>query len=118
MPLSSIYLPDNSYHTESLDMEVDYVFDKASCYRWTFINLMVKSHIFTRILNERFMLKINIFSVLVYYLRSKSMARIAMVKLLKDMLYLEAKDKEFLLTNITRVTQGKGKEMFGLFIFM
>lgn len=31
-----------------------------------------------------------------------------MVKLLKEMLYLEAKDKEFLLTNITRVTQGKG----------
>lgn len=47
-------------------------------------------------------------SVVVYYLRSKSLARIAMVKLLKEMLYLEAKDKEFLLTNITRVTQGKG----------
>lgn len=46
---------------------------------------------------------------MVYYLRSKSRARIAMVKLLKEMLYLEAKDKEFLLTNITRVTQGKGK---------
>lgn len=43
-----------------------------------------------------------------YYLRSKSKARIAMVKLLKDMLFIEAKDKEFLLANITRVTQDNG----------
>ncbi|XP_031627951.1 transmembrane channel-like protein 5 [Contarinia nasturtii] len=43
--------------------------------------------------------------VLVYYLRSKSRARIEMVKLLKQMLYTEAKDKEFLLANITRITQ-------------
>lgn len=47
-------------------------------------------------------------SVLVYYLRSKSRARIEMVKLLKEMLYIEAKDKEFLLANITRVTQNNG----------
>ncbi|XP_037025849.1 transmembrane channel-like protein 5 [Bradysia coprophila] len=45
--------------------------------------------------------------VIVYYLRSKSRARIAMVKLLKEMLQLEAKDKEFLLSNITRITEGK-----------
>lgn len=32
-----------------------------------------------------------------------------MVKLLKEMLYIEAKDKEFLLANITRVTQENGK---------
>ncbi len=31
-----------------------------------------------------------------------------MVKLLKEMLQLEAKDKEFLLSNITRITEGKG----------
>ncbi|XP_055296530.1 transmembrane channel-like protein 7 [Sitodiplosis mosellana] len=43
--------------------------------------------------------------VLVYYLRSKSKARIEMVKLLKEMLYIEAKDKEFLLANITRITE-------------
>lgn len=49
-------------------------------------------------------------SVLVYYLRSKSKARIEMVKLLKEMLYIEAKDKEFLLANITRVTQNNGKQ--------
>lgn len=47
-------------------------------------------------------------SGLVYYLRSKSKARIEMVKLLKEMLYIEAKDKEFLLANITRVTQNNG----------
>lgn len=47
-------------------------------------------------------------SVVVYYLRSKSKARIGMVKILKEMLFLEAMDKEFLLSNITRITQGKG----------
>lgn len=52
---------------------------------------------------------INIFSVLVYYIRSKSKARIAMVKMLKQMIYIEAKDKEFLLGKITRVTQENGK---------
>lgn len=31
-----------------------------------------------------------------------------MVKLLKEMLYIEAKDKEFLLANITRITQNNG----------
>lgn len=31
-----------------------------------------------------------------------------MVKILKEMLYIEAKDKEFLLSNITRITDGKG----------
>lgn len=45
--------------------------------------------------------------VIVYYLRSKSKARGVMVKLLKDMLYLEAKDKEFLLANITNITKNR-----------
>jgi transmembrane channel-like protein len=45
--------------------------------------------------------------VIVYYLRAKSRAQIAMVGLLKDMLFYEAKDKEFLLSNITKLTQGK-----------
>lgn len=48
-------------------------------------------------------------SVIVYYLRSKSKARIAMVKMLKNMLVIEAKDKQYLLKRITRETKGKGK---------
>lgn len=38
-----------------------------------------------------------------------------MVKLLKEMLQLEAKDKEFLLSNITRITEGKGKNQQKIF---
>lgn len=49
-----------------------------------------------------------LFSVIVYYLRSKSKARIKMVKLLRQMLQTEAKDKAFLLANITRVSQNNG----------
>lgn len=45
--------------------------------------------------------------VSVYYLRAKAQSQIAKVKLLKEMLYLEAKDKEFLLGNISRISQGK-----------
>lgn len=45
--------------------------------------------------------------VIVYYLRAKAQGQIAKVKLLKEMLYLEAKDKEFLLGNISRLAQGK-----------
>jgi transmembrane channel-like protein len=45
--------------------------------------------------------------VMVYYLRAKAQGQIAKVKLLKEMLYLEAKDKEFLLGNISRLAQGK-----------
>lgn len=56
---------------------------------------------YSRVLNSN--------SVVVYYLRSKSKARIGMVKILKEMLSLEAMDKEFLLSNITRITQGKGE---------
>ena len=48
-----------------------------------------------------------IFSVFVYYLRAKSKARRAMVKILQEMLFMESQDKEFLLSNITKVTQGK-----------
>ncbi|XP_059609455.1 transmembrane channel-like protein 5 [Phlebotomus argentipes] len=43
--------------------------------------------------------------VIVYYLRSKSRARIGMVKLLKEMLYMEARDKEFLLGHIMKLAQ-------------
>lgn len=32
-----------------------------------------------------------------------------MVKLLKEMIYIEGKDKEYLLANITRVTQENGE---------
>lgn len=56
---------------------------------------------YSRVLNSN--------SVVVYYLRSKSKARIGMVKILKEMLSLEAMDKEFLLSNITRITEGKGE---------
>lgn len=45
--------------------------------------------------------------VMCYYLRAKAQGQIAKVKLLKEMLYLEAKDKEFLLGNISRLAQGK-----------
>lgn len=45
--------------------------------------------------------------VIVYYLRAKAHGQIAKVKLLKEMLYYEAKDKEFLLGNISRLAQGK-----------
>ena len=45
--------------------------------------------------------------VLAYYLRAKAKAQIAKVKILKEMLYLEAKDKEFLMGNISRLTHGK-----------
>lgn len=37
-----------------------------------------------------------------------------MVKLLKEMIFIEAKDKEFLLANITRVTQENGKVLTSL----
>lgn len=46
-------------------------------------------------------------SVIVYYLRARAQGQIAKVKLLKEMLYLEAKDKEFLLGNLSRLAQGK-----------
>lgn len=46
--------------------------------------------------------------VIVYYLRAKSRAHRTMVKILKEMLYLESKDKEFLLENIKKLTQDAG----------
>lgn len=46
------------------------------------------------------------FSVRVYYLRAKSNAQRGVVELLREMLKIEAKDKEFLLTNISKVTDG------------
>uniref|UniRef100_A0A182PQ61 TMC domain-containing protein n=1 Tax=Anopheles epiroticus TaxID=199890 RepID=A0A182PQ61_9DIPT len=45
--------------------------------------------------------------VVTYYLRAKSRAQIAKVKLLKELLCLEAKDKEFLLANLSKVARGK-----------
>nr|XP_040239553.2 transmembrane channel-like protein 3 [Anopheles coluzzii] len=45
--------------------------------------------------------------VATYYLRAKSRAQIAKVKLLKELLCLEAKDKEFLLANLSKVARGK-----------
>ncbi|XP_055586664.1 transmembrane channel-like protein 5 [Uranotaenia lowii] len=46
-------------------------------------------------------------AIAAYYLRAKSKAQIAKVKLLKELLCLEAKDKEFLLANISRITRGR-----------
>ncbi|KAF2879289.1 hypothetical protein ILUMI_26881 [Ignelater luminosus] len=45
--------------------------------------------------------------VIVYYLRAKAYAQKDMVNILKNMLVLEAKDKEFLLENISKVTEGQ-----------
>lgn len=45
--------------------------------------------------------------VIIYYLRAKSKSRIAMVSILKDMLYLEAKDKEHLRALTDKETNGK-----------
>ncbi|XP_069692484.1 transmembrane channel-like protein 7 isoform X2 [Periplaneta americana] len=43
----------------------------------------------------------------VYYLRATSNAHMSMVRLLREMLVLEAKDKEFLLSSISKVTEGQ-----------
>ncbi|XP_071443918.1 transmembrane channel-like protein 7 [Hetaerina americana] len=43
----------------------------------------------------------------IYYLRAVAMARVKMVKILREMLVLEAKDKEYLLANIFSITEGK-----------
>lgn len=45
--------------------------------------------------------------VIMYYLRAKSKSRIAMVSILKDMLYLEAKDKEHLRALTDKEINGK-----------
>lgn len=45
--------------------------------------------------------------VRVYYLRAKALAQKQMVGMLRDMLTWEAKDKEFLLEHISKVTQGR-----------
>ncbi|XP_067006648.1 transmembrane channel-like protein 5 isoform X2 [Anabrus simplex] len=42
----------------------------------------------------------------VYYLRAQSKAQEHMVNILQEMLIVEAKDKEFLLTNLSKVTRG------------
>ncbi|KAG8222541.1 hypothetical protein J437_LFUL004577 [Ladona fulva] len=59
---------------------------------------------------------ISIFSVGIYYLRAVAMARVQMVKKLREMLVMEAKDKEYLLGNIFKVTEGRfgpGSEFTG-----
>ncbi|XP_063703649.1 transmembrane channel-like protein 7 [Culicoides brevitarsis] len=47
-------------------------------------------------------------TVIVYYLRAKSRAHTEMVKLLKEMLYLEARDKAFLISSIKQLTNNSG----------
>lgn len=42
---------------------------------------------------------------LAFYIRSKAAAHAEMIELLKDMLVIEAEDKEFLLTNIAKITE-------------
>lgn len=46
-------------------------------------------------------------SSIAYYMRAKSRSNIGMVKILKDMLRMEGIDKEFLLAEITKLTQGR-----------
>ncbi|XP_067641714.1 transmembrane channel-like protein 7 [Eurosta solidaginis] len=53
-----------------------------------------------------------IMTALVYYLRAKSRARRLMVKLLKEMIYLEAKDKEFLLNRIMNITKNRDQSSY------
>lgn len=110
---------------KSLPLAIYHFLYKASC-NWWFFAIFVVQYFFANLTyyslakSKKIVYKCRsscwIFSVLVYYLRSKSKARIAMVKLLKEMLIIEAKDKEFLLVNITRVSQGNGKWMFHLFL--
>ncbi|KAF5294394.1 hypothetical protein FQR65_LT10759 [Abscondita terminalis] len=45
--------------------------------------------------------------VVVYYFRAKAVAQKGMVNILREMLLLEAKDKEFLLKTISKVTEGQ-----------
>uniref|UniRef100_A0A182J950 Uncharacterized protein n=1 Tax=Anopheles atroparvus TaxID=41427 RepID=A0A182J950_ANOAO len=45
--------------------------------------------------------------VAAYYLRAKSRAQIAKVRLLKELLSMEGKDKEFLLANLSKLTRSK-----------
>lgn len=47
-------------------------------------------------------------TVIVYYLRAKSRAHTEMVKLLKEMLYLEGRDKAFLISSIKQLTNNTG----------
>lgn len=56
--------------------------------------------------------------VRVYYLRAKALAQKKVVGLLKEMLVWEAKDKEFLLEQISKVTQGRKCGSFDLIGFV
>lgn len=116
---SAIFFTKHNFISESLFVAVNHVPCSTSSNWIAFADVMViecsKCWIFSpplRLKIDNYPLNFIIipcyFSVLVYYLRSKSKARIEMVKLLKEMLYIEAKDKEFLLANITRITQNNG----------
>uniref|UniRef100_A0A1B6C112 TMC domain-containing protein n=1 Tax=Clastoptera arizonana TaxID=38151 RepID=A0A1B6C112_9HEMI len=47
----------------------------------------------------------------VYYLRAQSIAQMQMVKILRQMLYAEAKDKEYLLEKLSTVTGGRKSQI-------
>lgn len=109
----SHFLKSYLFFSESFLVAIDHVPRSASC-NWTSFAYFVVTDCFEILASYFYSINgyhffIRIFSVLVYYLRSKSKARIEMVNMLKEMLYIEAKDKEFLLANITRITQNNGK---------
>lgn len=124
LKLQEVWLKNNGYFviffsvslrhfiSEPLSMAVNHVPSSASSDWIAFTDSMVIDccQMFAKKgKSVNFIMTFYHFSVLVYYLRSKSKARIEMVKLLRQMLYIEAKDKEFLLANITRITQNNGK---------
>lgn len=99
----------NIFVSESLFMAIDNVSGSTGCHWIASTDIMVAvCFYFSSISRPKIYVSSISCSVLVYYLRSKSKARIEMLKLLKQMLYIEAKDKAFLLANITRVTQNNG----------
>lgn len=67
---------------------------------WSIIASMTKPAVVTGILLTM--------TVIVYYLRAKSRAHTEMVKLLKEMLYLEGRDKAFLISSIKQLTNNSG----------
>lgn len=84
--------------------------NETGSYRWHTVSYVVRFlFIIFFSIDSVYLFVFNLNSVGVYYLRSKSKARIGMVKILKEMLSLEAMDKAFLLSNITHITQGKGE---------
>lgn len=47
----------------------------------------------------------------VYYLRAQSLAQMQMVEILREMLHIEIRDKEFLLEKISQITQGRKSQI-------